>query len=183
MIEMRVRLGELRVKRNWREARERQHDGYRTRKVTVVGNLRGQDRGLEVGQGYARDNFDSINPGIKHYLEMIEAKTDAVDDAFCQNVASHRRSFQTNKNISRSLKKLTDGEARKVITSIKTENGFVRSTKLHMKLGRSMMSKLGVVLVDFSGLVGRPAQTLEKTCNMITDMERKTEMLDHVTGE
>ena len=45
------------------------------------------------------------------------------------------------------------------------------------------MSKLGVVLVDFSGLVGRPAQTLEKTCNMMTDMERKTEMLDHVTGE
>ena len=27
-------------------------------------------------------------------------------------------------NISRSLNKLTDGEARKVITSIKTENGF-----------------------------------------------------------
>ena len=97
MIEMRVRLGELRVKRNWREARERQHDRDRTSKVTVVGNLRGQGRGLEVGQGHARDNFNSINPGIKHYLEMIEAKTDAVDDAFFQSVASHRRSFQTKR--------------------------------------------------------------------------------------
>ena len=131
------------------------------------------------------DYFDHINPGMKEFLKEVEVEKDLVDGSW----ARARESMYTTKvteddtQVWRALKNLTSGEARKVVTTVKGENGFRAWQKLHMRFGPSLASKQGMVLMDFSGMVARPAKTTEETRNLITEMERKIKMVEDVTGE
>ena len=80
-------------------------------------------------------------------------------------------------NVYRVLKNPTTGEARKVVVSVKGENSFRAWQKLHMRFGPSLASKQGMVLMDISTMVARPAKTPEQTRNLITEMEKKTKAI------
>ena len=68
-----------------------------------------------------------------------------------------RRSPRTLYRCGRALKSLTGREARKVIMSVKNEDGFKAWQKLHMHFGPSLSAKQGMALADFSGMVAKPA--------------------------
>ena len=83
----------------------------------------------------------------------------------------------------RALKSLTGSEARKVIMSVKNEDGFKAWQKLHKHFGPSLSAKQGMALADFSGMVAKPATKPGETKSIITDLERRMNMVEEVTGE
>ena len=68
------------------------------------------------------------------------------------------------------------------MTSIKTENGYRAWQKLHMRFGPSLSCKQGMVLMEFSAMVAKPAKTPDETRNLITEMERKIKLVEDVTA-
>ena len=50
----------------------------------------------------------------------------------------------------RALKSLSGRDARKVIVSVKNEDGFKAWQKLHMHFGPSLSAKQGIALADFT---------------------------------
>ena len=66
------------------------------------------------------------------------------------------------------------GEARKVIMSVKNEDGFKAWQKLHMHFGPSLSAKQGMALSDFSGMVAKPATKPDE----VTDRRARAENED-----
>ena len=131
------------------------------------------------------DYLDSITPGMKAFLKEVADETEAVDDAWLMNAQQEHSTKITGDELAvwRALKTLTTGEARKVVTSIRTENGYRAWQKLHQRFGPSLSCKQGMVLMEFSAMVSKPAKTPDETRHLITEMERRIKMVEEVTGE
>ena len=84
------------------------------------------------GQEDVADYLDSINPGMKQLLEEINKLQDPVDDKWRSDreLDHPAKVFKNQVNVRRALKKLTDGEAKKVVMSVKKEDGFRAWQKL-----------------------------------------------------
>ena len=83
----------------------------------------------------------------------------------------------------RALKGITEGEARKVINSVKSEDGFKAWWKLHLRFEPGLAAKHGLALAEFSGMVTRPAKTPAETKQLVTEMDRKMHLIDEITDE
>jgi hypothetical protein len=136
-------------------------------------------------QDDAMDYFDNVNLWMKEFLKEVEAETDVVDEAWLLDGQDRHTAKITSDELHvwRMLKNLTNGEARKVVTSIKTENGFRAWQKLHMRFGPSLASKQGMVLMEFSAMMARPAKTQDETRSLAMEMERRIKLVEDVTGE
>ena len=130
------------------------------------------------------DFFDSQNVGMRDLLKKVELEANPVDENWVRlNGAQYGHKVAGDKvQIWRALKGLTDGEARKVITSVKEEDGFRAWQKLHQRFGPSLSSKQGIVLMEFSGMVAKPAKTPAETRLLVTEMEQRIKLVEDTTG-
>ena len=104
-------------------------------------------------------DLDCSNPGMRSVLKEIEAQTEELKDEWTQMMKDKYGAKVTEDSVQvwRALKSLTGGEARKVVMSVKNEDGFKAWQKLHMHFGPSLSAKQGMALADFSGMVAKPA--------------------------
>ena len=86
-------------------------------------------------------------------------------------------------NIWRALKKLTGGEAKKIVMSVRNENGWEAWLRLRQRFAPFLAAKQGAVLADFSGMVAKPAKTPHELMVMISDMDRKIKYIEDVNQE
>ena len=86
-------------------------------------------------------------------------------------------------NVWRALKKLTDGEARKVVTSVKGEDGFMAWQHLRMRFEPSQVAKKGNLLAEFTGMVGKPAKTPFELIVILTEMDKKIKLIEDVLNK
>ena len=158
--------------------------GYIPTKSLVPKVFTNKEEDWRRWQDDAMDYFDSINPGMKDLLREIELETVPVDDVWINNAQHHDRKVREDQiQIWRALKNLTDGEGRKVVTSVRSENGFRAWQKLHMRFGPSLSSKQGLVLMELSGMVAKPAKNPSETRVLLTEMEQRIKVVEDVTGE
>ena len=131
------------------------------------------------------DYLDSVNPGMKQLLDEINKLQDPVDDKWkSEREFDHpAKVFKDQVNVWRALKKLTDGEAKKVVMSVKKEDGFRAWQKLKQRFEPGLAARQGVVIADFSGMVARPAKTPTETMALITEMEKKIKNVEDLTEE
>jgi len=130
------------------------------------------------------DYFDAIMPGMKDLLKEAEMESEPIDREWAEDMKGMHgdRLCDDSLNVWRALKSLTTG-ARKVITSIRSEDGFRAWQRLHMRFGPSLASKQAQVLADFTGFVNKPAKSPDETRSLITEMERRAKMVEDVAGE
>ena len=81
------------------------------------------------------------------------------------------------------LRKSTDGEAEKVVMSVKNKDGLRAWQKLKQRFEPGLAARQGVVIADCSGMVARPAKTLTETMALITEMEKKINNVEDLTEE
>ena len=158
--------------------------GYIPVKSLVPKTFSNKEEDWRRWQDDASDYFDNINPGMRELLKEVELETEPVDDDWLQGAQHHSIKVRGDKTqIWRALKNLTDGEARKVVTSVRSENGFRAWQKLHMRFGPSLSSKQGLVLMELGGMVAKPAKSPAETRALITEMEQKIKLVEEITGE
>ena len=73
------------------------------------------------------DFFDDAKPGMKKFLVEVMLQKEIIKDEWMANMKEvHGAAIvEGSVKVWRALKGLTQGEARKVINSVKNENGFV----------------------------------------------------------
>ena len=158
--------------------------GYIPVKNLVPKTFSNKEEDWRRWQDDASDYFDNINPGMRELLKDIELEMEPIDDDWLTGAQNHSAKVRGDKvQIWRALKNLTDGEARKVVTSVKSENGFRAWQKLHMRFGPSLSSKQGLVLMELGGMVAKPAKSPAETRALLTEMEQKIKLVEEITGE
>jgi hypothetical protein len=130
------------------------------------------------------DWIDSVNPGVTGVLEEI-GKMEEWDEfdltLLLQGKADRVKEDTTQ--LWRALKRVTEGESRKVVTSTKGEDGFKAWFALNRRFEPSVAARHGVVMADFTSMVGRPAKTPGELQTLITEIGRKIKMIEDITGE
>ena len=156
--------------------------GYIPTKSLVPKTFTNKEEDWRRWQDDAMDYFDSLNEGMKDLLKEVELEARPVDNAWLEAQVHDARVKGDQVQLWRALKNLTDGEARKVVTSVKEENGFRAWQKLHQRFGPSLSSKQGLVLMEFSGMVAKPAKTPTETRTLVTEMEQRIKLVEDITG-
>ena len=107
--------------------------------------------GLRGTQDDLLDFLDCSNPGMRSFLKDVEAQTEELKDEWMHMMKDKYGAKVTEDSVQvwRALKSLTRGEARKVIMSVKNEDGFKAWQKLHMHFGPSLSAKQSMALADF----------------------------------
>ena len=131
------------------------------------------------------DYLDSINPGMREMLKDIEIASQPVDRDWAKMKTDTYGDKVTGDSVAvwRALKALTESEARKVVTNVRSEDGFRAWQKLHMRFGPSLAAKQGLVLAELSGMITKPAKNPSETRNLVTELERKVKTVEDITGE
>eukprot|EP00973_Karenia_brevis_P052469 7290406-Karenia_brevis.AAC.1 len=102
---------------------------------------------------------------MKAFLMSIAAEEKEIGEEFMMRAASIFSMEITGDAVKvwRALKALTEGEARKVLTSVKGEDGFIGWQKLHQRFQPGLATREGLLLAEFSGMVARPGKNPGET--------------------
>ena len=171
--------GEARGGTSWK------NKGYIPEKHMIPKTFSNQEDEWRQWQDDVSDYFDHMNPGMRKFLKLVEAETEPVTEDWVKSKSADHagKVLEDQVAIWRALKSLTDGEARKVVMSVGSENGFRAWQRLHMRFGPSLSARQGLVLMELSGMVAKPAKTPGETRFLITELERRVKLVEDVTGE
>ena len=87
------------------------------------------------------------------------------------------------KDLYRLLEHRTEGEARKVVTGVKEENGFEAWRRLHKRFEAGMGSRIGGAMQDFTDMLRKPASSPLETPGLITELLDKMQKLEDISGK
>merc|ERR1711911_283032 len=85
-------------------------------------------------------------------------------------------------NVWIALKQLTEGEARKVVMSTQTGDGYGAWKRLHARFGPSLAAKQGMVMNDLLAMVQKPAKNPAETRSLITELDKRVKTAEEITG-
>ena len=127
------------------------------------------------------DYLDMTNPGMKDFLEDLEAQDYPISEVWLQARGAPEITGE-RVAIWRPLKALTGGEARDVIQGVSDEDGWQAWQQLHRNFGPSIDATQGRVLAELGSMAGKPAKTPSETRTLLLDMEKSVKLVQDVTG-
>ena len=159
--------------------------GYIPLKSMVPDKFSDKEEEWRQWQDDMADYLDNQEPGMKKLLKEIEASANPVDEEWIKAKGTEYddKVIGDGVNVWRALKTLTGGEARKVVMSVRPENGFQAWQKLHMRFGPSLAARQGAVLSELSMMVTKPAKNPTDTKILVTELERRIKLVDDITGD
>jgi hypothetical protein len=83
----------------------------------------------------------------------------------------------------RFLRKYTDGEAKKIVTSVSKKNGWEAWRKLHEQFEPGLVMREAVVISNFTSMVNKRAKNTSETRVLLIELEEKAKRVEDVTGE
>ena len=91
--------------------------------------------------------------------------------------------MEEHTNLWRLLRRITEGVSKKVVMSIKDEDGFTAWQRLKQRFELGLAAQQGIVMAEFSGMVARLAKSPGETIALLTEMDRKMKLVEDGTGE
>ena len=188
IAEMKSRLDQVEARGPGQGNRDRDQalKAYLPMKNTIPRNF---DSKLEEWRSWkddVLDFFDENNKGMRNFLVEVQ-KEESIDNEWLEGKARELGDKIAGKDegvrVWRALKGITHGEARKVINTVKDENGFKAWISLHQRFEPGLAIQQGMVLADFSGMVAKPAKTPSDTRDLMTEIQRKIKNIEDITGE
>ena len=163
----------------------RKETGYIPQKMAVPKPFSDKMEDWRMWQEEVEDYMDSINPGVKKLLQAINIEKADIDEDW---KLLHTGDFDPKVlgdevNIYRALKILTAGEAKKVVTNVKDENGLMAWQRLRFRFEPTLTAKQGMVLAEFSGMVAKPAKAPGDLVGLMTEMDKKVKLIEDLTSE
>ena len=119
------------------------------------------------------DYFDNSVPGMKRVLESVTDKIGDPDENWLSIMTqTFPKVREDSQKIWRALKKLTEGEARKVVVAVESEDGYKAWRRLDEYFEPSLAGKMGKVVAEFSELIKSPARNPEELRKLINELTR-----------
>jgi len=125
--------------------------------------------------------FDSKNKGIRDCLKSVAKSAQEIDMSFMESYPHNIRADA--ENIYRTLEHLTKGEARKIVKTVRNENGFEAWRQLHIRFQPGISAKHGFALVELTEMIKKPAKNPEEMRHMVTELLSKIKNVEDITGK
>ncbi len=129
------------------------------------------------------EHVDSITPGMKEFLEQLAKLDDEPSPSFLQFYSGKIDIELERVKIYRTLKKLTDGEAKKVVTAVKGEDGLEAWQRLVNNFEPTLAGRQGRALNELTDMIKKPAKTTEDTRQMIVELMEKIRIAEELAEE
>ena len=129
--------------------------------------------------------LENCNPGMKAFLKNLAGRDDPPDEFFYQQQSTQFPEAVTKDGaeIFRTLKALTAGEARKIVTSVDSDNGFLAFWKLVRHNNPHLAELQGTALARLTQMGLTRASTPTETKHKVTEMEVNIKYAEAVIGE
>ena len=159
--------------------------GYIPQKMAVPKPFSDKLEDWRAWQEEIEDYMDSINSGVKKLLQDVNGTASEIDETWKLDRMQmyDPKVLGDEVNIYRALKILTIGEAKKVVTNVKDENGFLAWQRLRQRFEPTLTAKQGLVLAEFSGMIAKPAKTPADLVGLMTEMDKKVKLIEDLTNE
>ena len=79
------------------------------------------------------------------------------------------------------MRRFTDGEARRVVMSIRQDNGYEAWRKLHHQFEPSVVMREAQAMSQFTGMVNRRAKNPTETRALMLELEERARRVEELT--
>ena len=119
------------------------------------------------------DYVGTETPGMKKVLAEIDQKTDVIDALWRHaRETKYGKVMEEHTNLWRLLLRITEGESKKVVMSIKDEDGVRAWPRLKQRFELGLAARQGIVMES-------PGESIA----LLTEMDHKMKLVEDVTGE
>ena len=111
------------------------------------------------------DYLDELKGGMKEFLTAITQEEEPADASYRDKVR-HKYSagvLESAVKLWRTLKKMTKGEAKDIVKSVESQDGFVAWQKLAERFEQGIESRTGAALAELGNLIKKPAKAPKET--------------------
>ena len=137
------------------------------------------DNELKVWRNWRTDLLsyvDTVTPGMKRFMIEVESMNASPSREWLQEFAKREGMpfvVEDQVKIWRVLKKTTKGEARKIVESIRDEDGYMAWREIVNNFEPAMASRQGTSLAELMAMVSLKASSPEETKMMLNELERR----------
>jgi hypothetical protein len=128
--------------------------------------------------------FDEGKEGIKVVMEDVARLEQEVTREVLQEAAKNYPQVLSDleqwKHLYRALEKLVEGEAAKVVSTVKEENGFEAWRQLHLRFEPELEAQKNVVLMDLHNI--EAATTIEDTKTKMVELRVRIAKAENILG-
>ena len=104
------------------------------------------------------DYCEVVRGGMKEALEAVKGQKEEVED---RHLEAHW--WKERSELWRFLKRYTEGEAKKIVSGIKKDNGWEAWRKLHQQYEPGSTMREAVARSQFTGMVNKRSKTPKET--------------------
>jgi hypothetical protein len=127
------------------------------------------------------DYCEEMFEGMKDILDKVRKSEDAVTyEAFA---ATEEEWWSKAEQLYRFLRRFTEGEARRVVQSVREDNGFEAWRKLHQQYEPSLVMREAQAMAQFTSMVNRRAKGPAETRTLMLELEERAKRVEELTGE
>ncbi len=128
------------------------------------------------------EHVDSTTPGMNEFLEQLGKLDDEPSPSFLQFYSGKIDVELERVKMYRTLKKLTDGEAKKVVVAVKGEDGLEAWQRLVNNFEPTLAGRQGRALNELTDMIKKPAKTTEDTRHMIVELMEKIRIAEELAA-
>ena len=111
-----------------------------------------------------------MTPGVKKVLAELYQETDVTHDLWRHaRETKYGKVMEQHTNLWRLLRRIIERESKKVVISIKDEDGFRAWQRLKQRFEPGLAARQGIVMAEFLGVVARPPKRPGETIALLTD--------------
>ena len=130
--------------------------------------------------------FDEEHEGMKAVMDEVAKNggpitEEVLQQAFKNNPAAVGDKLQKWKHLYRALEKLTSGEAARVISTVRAENGFEAWRQLHLRFEPELEAQKNTVLYDLHSI--EAAKSIEDTKIKLVELKVRIARAEDVLDE
>ena len=130
------------------------------------------------------DCVDTMTPGMKKVLAEIDQGTDVIDDLWRRAwETKYGKVMEEHANLWRLLRRITEGESKKVVLGIKDEDGLSSWQRLKQRCEPGLAARQGIFMAGVLGHGGPPAKSPRETFALLTEVDRQMNLVEDVTRE
>ena len=127
--------------------------------------------------------FDEEHEGMKAVMDEVArvpvpVTKEVLEEACIKNPEAVGDKLKRWKHLYRALEKLTDGEAGKVVSTVKDENGFEAWRQLHLRFEPELEAQKNVVLTELHSITA--ATTIEETKLKLTELRVRIAKVEEI---
>ena len=147
---------------------------------TIVPEVLSKEEEWRMWKSDVEDYCQEMFEGMKDMLEEIRKAEEEINEEWFD--PTDEDWWSKGEMLWRFLKRYTSGEAKRVVMSVREDNGWEAWKKLNQQYEPGLMVREAQVMARFTGTVGKRARNVKETKMMMTELGERAKRVEEITG-